>query len=376
MPAEKLVVAAGEHPQAAAFDAAESLRICRLPLAVPSWGFFDREGLPAYLKLARRLAGLARREQVSVLHCARPLPEGWLSWLLSWWLGLPYWVFVHGEELAISRRSRQLGWMMRRVLARAAGVVANSYNTAGILREEWGVPQEVVHVVHPGCDCRRLVPAVPDEGVRRKLGWAGRQVVLTVGRLQRRKGQDMLIRALPIIRQRVPQVLYSVVGDGEERSALEQLAEEQGVRDQVQFLGEVGGERLVQCYQQCDLFALPNREVEGDFEGFGMVLVEAQACGKPVIAGASGGTRETLDEGRTGLVVDCTRPQPLAEAVMGLLLDADRRQAMGVAARAWAEAHFDWSHAAWCAARALVGSNAPFVAPGTEAPMGCVREGC
>lgn len=357
LPAGMAVVAAGEHPRAAAFDAGESLRICRLPLVLPTWGFFERKGLAGYLRVARRLAVLARQEQASVLHCGALLPEGWLAWLLSWRLGLPYWVFVHGEELAIGGRSRQLGWMMRRVLGGATGVIANSHNTAGLLCAGWGVPRRRVRVVHPGCDCQQLVPAARDEAVREELGWAGRQVVLTVGRLQRRKGQDMLIRALPIIRRRVPQVLCSIVGNGEERPALERLVEEQGVEGQVQFLGEVGGKRLVQCYQQCDLFALPNREVEGDFEGFGMVLVEAQACGKPVIAGASGGTRETLQEGRTGLVVDCTRPEPLAEAVTALLVDEQRRRAMGTAAREWVAQRFDWSQAALAAARALLGAE-------------------
>jgi phosphatidylinositol alpha-1,6-mannosyltransferase len=91
---------------------------------------------------------------------------------------------------------------------------------------------------------------------------------------------------------------------------LERLVVENGVSDTVQFLGELPDERLIECYQQCDLFVLPNREVDGDFEGFGMVLLEAQACGKPVIAGDSGGTAETMVPGVTGLIADCTSPEP------------------------------------------------------------------
>ena len=148
--------------------------------------------------------------------------------------------------------------------------------------------------------------------MRARLGWGERRVVLTVGRLQKRKGHDMMIRALPAIRRAVPDVLYAIVGDGEERAALEQLAEQEGVRQSVQFLGEVDDETLVRCYQQCDLFALPNRQVGGDIEGFGMVLLEAQACGRPVLAGASGGTAETMRVPETGRVVPCDRPQELA----------------------------------------------------------------
>jgi cytidyltransferase-like protein len=110
---------------------------------------------------------------------------------------------------------------------------------------------------------------------------------------------------------------------------------------------------LIECYQQCDLFVLPNRTVEGDFEGFGMVLVEAQACGQPVIAGDSGGTRETMIVGETGLIVDCTRPEPLAEAVGELLVDKGRRARMGQAAREHALAQFDWPQLAARAAGIL-----------------------
>ena len=151
----------------------------------------------------------------------------------------------------------------------------------------------------------------------------------------------------------MPGVLYAIVGDGQERPRLEKLASELGVRDLVHFHGEPTDEELIGCYQQCDLFALPNREVNGDFEGFGMVLVEAQACGKAVIAGASGGTRETMQPGRTGLIVPCEGPDRLAEAVIELLTDELRRETMGHSARQWALAQFDWSSLAQQAATIL-----------------------
>ena len=109
-----------------------------------------------------------------------------------------------------------------------------------------------------------------------------------------------MIRALRQIRQSIPDVLYSIVGDGKERQRLEVLAPTKELRDHVQFRGEASDAEMIECYQQCDLFALPNREVAGEFEGFGMVLLEAQACGKPVLAGTSGGTSETMRIPETG----------------------------------------------------------------------------
>jgi phosphatidyl-myo-inositol dimannoside synthase len=98
--------------------------------------------------------------------------------------------------------------------------------------------------------------------------------------------------------------------------------------------------------------------VDGDFEGFGMVLVEAQACGKAVIAGTSGGTAETMRRGETGLLVNCDAPEPLANAVCQLLSDDQRRRAMGHAARQWVEEKFDWNRLAAQAATIL---DLPFV---------------
>jgi phosphatidylinositol alpha-1,6-mannosyltransferase len=167
--------------------------------------------------------------------------------------------------------------------------------------------------------------------------------VLTVGRLQKRKGQDMMIRALRQIRATVPDVLYAIVGDGEERGALEQLTAAEGVQDSVRFHGEPSDSVLRQCYQQCDLFALPNRQVGEDIEGFGMVLVEAQACGKPVIAGKSGGTAETMRIGETGEIVDCRTPESLANSVSQLLANSNRLAALSDAARPWVIERFDWA---------------------------------
>ncbi len=168
-------------------------------------------------------------------------------------------------------------------------------------------------------------------------------MILTVGALQKRKGQDMLIRALPAIRARVPNVLYAIAGEGWERGYLEALAREQGVDDIVQFNGAPPLPELLEHYQQCNLFALPNRRVGWDFEGFGIVLLEAQSCGKAVIAGRSGGTAETMDPGVTGELVDCEAPEALGETIAGLLNAPGRLADMGARARQWAVSRFDWS---------------------------------
>jgi phosphatidylinositol alpha-1,6-mannosyltransferase len=199
------------------------------------------------------------------------------------------------------------------------------------------VPAARIALLSPGVDVGHFTPAAPDAGARAALGWGDRLVVLTVARLQRRKGHDRMIDAVARLRTQFPELLYAIVGDGEERAGLEMRVQRAGLTPHVRFHGEVDDAQLLHVYQQCDLFALPNRTEGVDFEGFGMVLLEAQACGRAVLAGDSGGTIEAMRAGETGVLVDCTRAETLAAAVAELLGDAARRARMGAAGRQWTE---------------------------------------
>jgi phosphatidylinositol alpha-1,6-mannosyltransferase len=269
--------------------------------------------------------------------------------------GTPYICYAHGEEVNLTggpesgaghrgmMASRELRWLTGTVLRNADFVVANSRNTHAILRSDWHLESGQVRLLHPGADTERFRPARTDPVLRRQLGWNNRKVILTVSRLQWRKGHDQMVRALPELLRAVPDALYALAGDGEERPRLEALVRQLGLREHVSFLGPVTEDRLVQSYQQCDLFVLPNRQCGQDIEGFGMVLLEAQACGKPVVAGPSGGTAETMDVPHTGLLATADRPEEYARLGTALLRDDARRAAMGRAARAWAVEHFDWT---------------------------------
>jgi phosphatidylinositol alpha-1,6-mannosyltransferase len=342
LPRADYLVAAGAHPDAAAFDANHDLRVARLPLemrnrAISSWG-----SLKHYLRTARSVRRLARQEGVMMIHAARPLSEGLVARVVRFRTGIPYCCYTHGEDINIATTSRELKWLTRRVLRGATAVIANSGFTRDLLLKEWAVPPEKVRLLHPGVDCDYFRPAPPDADVRKRFGWDGRQVILTVGRLQRRKGQDVLIEAVAGLRDRFPNVLYAIIGAGEERTRLTEMVARLGAGGHVQFLGELKDADLLRCYQQCDLFALPNRAVGKDVEGFGMVLLEAQACGRPVLAGASGGTAETMNPGETGVLVACDRPDEPAAALAELLADAERLDRMGRAGREWVEGKFNW----------------------------------
>jgi len=354
------LIAAGEDPRQQAFDHSHDLRVLRLPLSLRRWGIANWQGLRGYWGAISRLRKLIDSQHVNMIHSARVLPEGVMALALKWHLGIPYICYVHGEDVTTARDSREYVFLVRRVLQGARLLIANSHNTRRILCDEWNVPTDRVTVLHPGVDTSRFVPAPRNAVVRRQLGWNDRPVILTVGRLQKRKGHDQMIRAVRLLKATFPDILYVAIGDGEERCALEQLMQDEHVTSNVQLVGEIDDRRLIECYQQCDLFILPNRQVGQDIEGFGMVLLEAQACGKPAIAGKSGGTSEAINAPATGRIISCETPVAIATCLAQLLREPTQLSNMGRVGRNWVVAHFDWRSLA-AQAGALFDSCCPSV---------------
>ena len=354
LPADSIVVAAGDQPGAESFDRSHSINLRRVPLTFTT-RFVRPQSFKQYRAALSALLDIVGTEGIQRIQAGRCLPEGLLALAVSKRTGIPYTCFAHGEEVNLSNSEPRPGWLERRVygsrelglivglvLSQASLVVANSQNTRSILVDRWLLPTERVAVLNPGVDTSLFHPVSRSIEIRQRLGWADRPVILTVGRLQKRKGHDLLIRALPDLLAALPNVLYAIAGSGEELEALRRLVDDKGLSEHVQFLTSLDDQELAECYQQCDLFVLPNRDLDGDIEGFGMVLLEAQSCGKPVIAGSTGGTAETMSTPETGLTVDVENRPELVQAMTDLLIDPDRSLAMGSRARLWIEDRFDW----------------------------------
>ena len=338
-PQGSVVAIVGEHDASDIHDRSFPHRIHRVGLFSREWGLRSVVGLKYYFRIWRHLRGLVRQEGIDEIHCGRILPEGLAALLVRLSQGVPYVCYVHGEDVEGASTSRELTLLTRLVIRYASRIICNSQNTLRILQENWNATEAQLTVMTPGVDIEHFKP---DAASKRPENWANSPVVLTVGRLQKRKGHDVMIQALPQIHRSFPDLLYVIVGGGEELDFLRGLSKKLGVEQQVQFVGEISDDEMVNYYRHCDLFALPNRRVGNDDEGFGMVLLEAQACGTAVLAGDSGGTRETMEPGVSGVLVDCTQPEPLALAVCELMGDPDRRAAMGQAGRQRMEQLFAW----------------------------------
>jgi phosphatidylinositol alpha-1,6-mannosyltransferase len=163
---------------------------------------------------------------------------------------------------------------------------------------------------------------------------SGQHLVLSVGRLMKRKGFDTVIRALPRLAERGLDVHYAIIGIGEERDYLQGIVAELGLEDRVHLLGHVSYEDLPRWYCASEVFAMPNRDIGGDTEGFGLVFLEAASAGVPALAGLAGGTGSAVVDGQTGLRVNGQSEGAVAEALARLLTDASGRERMGRNARA------------------------------------------
>jgi phosphatidylinositol alpha-1,6-mannosyltransferase len=256
------------------------------------------------------------------------------------------------QRIVATTHGHEVGWAAlpaaRALLRRIAGNVdVMTYlgpYTRGRLAKAIGRYDERLQRLVPAVDAQRFRPTDEGRRVRDELGWDDRQVVVCVSRLMPRKGQDMLVRAMPEIRRRVPDAALLLVGGGPMRSRLRQLARSTGVADAVAVHGSAPYDELPRYYAAGDVFAMPCRERLGglDVEGLGMVFLEAAACGLPVVAGRSGGSTDALIDGDTGVLVDGRSVEAVAAAVAGLLSDPARAAAMGERGRAWVSDVWSW----------------------------------
>ncbi len=208
------------------------------------------------------------------------------------------------------------------------------------------MPLERIRVIHPGVDTARFSPDADGSAFRARHAAGAACVLLTVGRLQLRKGHDRVIAALGAIHAEFPGLRYLIAGDGAERGRLESLASEHGVRDLVVFLGPVTDEDLPRLYAACDVFLMPSRQIGADVEGFGIVYLEAAAVGKPTIGGRSGGVGEAISDGNTGFLVNGDDVGELAAAIRRFAASKELRLTMGAEGRRRVLAEFEWSRAA------------------------------
>jgi phosphatidylinositol alpha-1,6-mannosyltransferase len=199
-------------------------------------------------------------------------------------------------------------------------------------------------MITPGVDFDCFYPAPAPTWLKDKYQIGNGPVLLTVGRLVKKKGHDTILNSLPQVVKEFPSLRYLIVGDGPERSRLEQLTTSLGLSETAVFVGNVPHAQLGDYYRAADIFCMINQMDEtGDVETFGMVFLEANATGKPVIGGRSGGTTQSILDGETGFLSEPEQPAQAAKWLLLLLRDADLRERMGNIGFQRARQDFDWT---------------------------------
>jgi len=321
-------------------DATHPNTIHRLRLERVPW--LKPESLMMYLRLFACALGLAATQRFVAIHAGRALPEGLVAWLAGRLTGHKVVIYAHGEELTTWGRGGKFK-AMRFALRHADTVIANSDFTRDTLIST-GVDASCIELINPGVDVDRFRPGLPCDDLKRRIGLApGQKLILSVGRMQQRKGFDMAIRSVAALRAQGIDLRYALIGIGEQLDEWRTLAREVGVDAYVHFLGHVEPEALPRWYNACDLFVMPNRNVNGDTEGFGMVFIEAAACGRPSVAGIDGGTGSAVVDGVTGLRVDGESLDEVVRAIRSLLENGDANREMGLRALERCVQRFSWS---------------------------------
>lgn len=347
--ADELVVYAPSWPGHAEFDAQQPFEVVRHPTSLM---------LPTPDVLGRASELLRTRELDSVwFGAAAPLA------LLA-----PALRRAGADRIVACTHGHEVGWSMlpgargalRRIGTGCDVVTYVSKYTRRRFAAAFG-PLAGLEYLPSGVDPEVFRPdAAAGEEIRRRHGLTGRPVIVCVSRLVPRKGQDMLVRALPEIRRRVPDTALLLVGGGPYRERLRRQAEAHGVAEHVVLTGSVPWPELPAHYAAGDVFAMPARtRGKGlDVEGLGIVYLEASATGLPVVAGRSGGAPETVLDEVTGHVVDGRDLRQLTDTLTTLLTDTARARRMGEAGRAWVRENWRWDQLAHRLAGLLSGEPA------------------
>ncbi|MGI8760673.1 MAG: glycosyltransferase family 4 protein [Jatrophihabitantaceae bacterium] len=329
-PADAVVVYASDHPGAADFDRAQPFPVVR-----------HRHGLLLPTPAARAGVVAALREHAcTAVWFGASAPLGLLAPALR---------TAGAQRIVASTHGHEIGWARLPVARQALRRIGRSCDVITYLGEytrrrvagAFG-PRARLQRLTPGVDVETFRPDVDATAVRKRYGLLGRPVIVCVSRLVPRKGQDTLIEALPLVRQRVPDAGLLLVGTGPYHAQLVQLAESRSVAEHVLLTGGVPYAQLPAHYAAGDVFAMPcrTRRAGMDVEGLGMVFLEASATGLPVLAGNSGGAPDAVRDGETGYLVDGVHA--VAERLITLLGDGGLRARMGAAGRAWVERDWRW----------------------------------
>lgn len=283
----------------------------------------------AWLRGLFRVKAIIEQEEPEWVLAGEILPLGTIAYILSFFRIFKYGVFLHGLDFSLATKNVYKRWLSGLILRRATMVICANVTTEQIVKKIF--PTVITAVVNPGVETKSLkIKTQEASTLRLDYNLTNAFILVTVGRLVERKGMDMVIQALPEIIKKIPNCYYVVIGDGPYKKRLLELAKTVGVTKQVLFFSGLSDEIKNNWLATSDVFIMPTRVIGGDYEGFGIVYLEAGLYKKPVIAGQGGGVKEAVDDGESGLIIDGADKKSITTAVIRLHDDEILRNTLGI----------------------------------------------
>lgn len=304
--------------------------------------FIFSRWLPAFWYLIR----VIKKNKIEHIIVGHVLPLGTVVLFLSKIMKIKYSVILHGMDAAWALKKKRKRRLTQNILKKAQYIIcANSYVSKTIKEVLAPENDAKIHVVNPGVT--NTPPQIPDskiKEIRDKHHLHDKFLLFSMGRLVARKGFQQVIKALPRISEDVSNVAYVVAGAGPFEEQLKQEVSKltSSLRDNIVFLGKITDEEKWEWLEACDAFIMPSLNINGDFEGFGIVYLEANIMGKPVIAGKEGGVKDAVEQNTNGLLTDPRNPTSISWAVIKIATDKQLREKLGTQGRQRAKNDFNW----------------------------------
>ncbi len=267
---------------------------------------------PHWLPLLFIVKKIIKKEKIEKIEVGQILPIGTVALYFKKRFNIPYRLYTYGMDVTFAMRKLKL---LKKILDNAEEIITISNFTKQKLLTA-GADENKIKIIEPQAHItpdKFKLSAEEIEEFKKKYNLANKKIILTVGRLVSRKGQDTVIHCLP----KIPEAIYLIIGKGEDRTRLEQLAKDNQVADRVIFTGELTDKEIAVAYTVCDVFVMLTREEGDDFEGYGIVYKEAQSFGKPTIAGRAGGASEAV--GGNGVLVDAENQEGIIREINNIL---------------------------------------------------------
>jgi len=292
---------------------------------------------PKWFLSIRQLKRVVKKKDIDHVLVGHILPLG----IVAYFLGVKYSVILHGLDFSLAIKRGRKKRLTRKILNKADNIICANTYLAKLVADFLGNQRKII-VVNPGVSNQPVRDLKRETQIKEKYNLKDKFILLTVGRLVTRKGVDTVLKVLPGVLKKIPNLHYIIVGNGPELNNIKKLITHLNLANHVEIITEADDKTKNAWYNVCDVFIMPSRQIGNDFEGFGIVFLEANLAGKSVIAGDSGGVRDAVLDHISGLLVTPDNLKEISASIVNLANNKNLRKNLGEQGKIRAIDKFSW----------------------------------